>query len=121
MKREIEKYPYGSSVELSETEAKENFISFLKNYGPLTLRIGFFILMTTSYVHADVPGPSPAPGNQCTPAPSPNAPKILPATKEFIGIAAVGLVCAAAATNPVTAMGIAACLLTIAAKACNKL
>ena len=50
--------------------------------------------------------------------PSPN---VLPATKELLGIAAVGLVCAAAAANPVTAMGIAACLVTIAAKACNKL
>ena len=128
MKRETEKYPYGTSLHLSETEAKENFVFFLKQYGPLTLRIGFFILLTSSSVFASdipgpspTPGPSPAPGNQCSPVPSPNAPKILPATKELIGIAAVGIVCAAAATYPVTLMGIAACIVTIAAKACNKL
>ena len=64
---------------------------------------------------------SGAAGKQCAPTPAPNSPNVLPAVKEFIGIAAVGLVCAAAASNPVTAMGIAACLLTIAAKASNKL
>jgi hypothetical protein len=69
---------------------------------------------------ADTPPSGSPAGNQCAPKPSP-APNVLPATKELLGIAAVGLVCAAAAANPVTAMGIAACVLTIAAKACNKL
>ena len=124
MKHEIEKFPYGTSSGLSETEAKENFVNFCKKYGPVTLRIGLFVLMTSSAASAaDTPGSgSVGPtGNQCAPSPAPNSPNVLPATKELVGIAAVGLVCAAAAANPVTAMGIAACLVTIAAKACNKL
>ena len=121
MKREIEKFPYGTESGLSETEAKENFVNFCKEYGPLTLRIGLFTLMMSSPAFAaDTPPSGPA-GNQCVPPPAPNSPNVLPATKELVGIAAVGLVCAAAAANPVTAMGIAACLVTIAAKACNKL
>jgi hypothetical protein len=122
MKREIEKFPYGTGSGLSEAEAKENFVNFCKDYGPLTLRIGLFALMMSSTAFAaDTPPSGPA-GNQCAPTQSPtNSPNVLPATKELVGIAAVGLVCAAAAANPVTAMGIAACLLTIAAKACNKL
>ena len=132
MKREIEKFPYGTSSSLSETEAKKNFVNFCKKYGPLTLRIGLFVLITSSasaVSAADTTAPAPAPGsspvgpagNQCAPSPAPNSPNVVPAAKELVGIAAVGLVCAAAAANPVTAMGIAACLLTIAAKACNKL
>ena len=124
MKREREKFPYGNSSGLSETEAKENFVNFCKKYGPLTLRIGLFVLMTSSAASAsDTPGSGPGgpTGNQCTSSSVPNVPKVLPATKELMGIAAVGLVCAAAAANPVTAMGIAACVVTIAAKACNKL
>ena len=140
MKREIEKFPYGTSSSLSETEAKKNFVNFCKKYGPLTLRIGLFVLITSSAsavsaadttapTPAPAPAPTPAPGsspvgpagNQCAPSPAPNSPNVVPAAKELVGIAAVGLVCAAAAANPVTAMGIAACLLTIAAKACNKL
>ena len=126
MKREIEKFPYGTSSSLSETEAKKNFVNFCKKYGPLTLRIGLFVLITSSAASAaDTPAPGSSPvgpaGNQCAPSPAPKSPNVLPATKELVGIAAVGLVCAAAAASPVTAMGIAACLLTIAAKACNKL
>ena len=134
MKREIEKFPYGTSSSLSETEAKKNFVNFCKKYGPLTLRIGLFVLITSSasaVSAADTTAPAPAPapgsspvgpaGNQCAPSPAPNSPNVVPAAKELVGIAAVGLVCAAAAANPVTAMGIAACLLTVAAKACNKL
>jgi len=65
---------------------------------------------------------APAPGsNQRALAPNLVEPNVLPATKELIGIAAVGLVCTAEASNPVIVMGIPACLLTIAAKACNKL
>ena len=124
MKREIEKFPYGTSSGLSETEAKENFVNFCKKYGTLTLRIGLFVLMTSSAAYAaDTPGSDPVgpTGNQCAPSPAPVSPNVLPAAKELMGIAAVGLVCAAAAASPVTAMGIAACLLTIAAKACYKL
>ena len=120
MKREIEKFPYGTGSGLSETEAKENFVNFCKDYGPLTLRIGLFALMMSSTAFAADTSPSGPAGNQCAPTPT-NSPNVLPATKELVGIAAVGLVCAAAAANPVTAMGIAACLLTIAAKAFNKL
>ena len=131
MKREIEKFPYGTSSSLSETEAKKNFVNFCKKYGPLTLRIGLFVLITliTSSAASAADTPAPAPGsspvgpagNQCAPSPAPKSSNVLPDTKELMGITAVGLVCAAAAANPVTAMGIAACLLTIAAKACNKL
>lgn len=122
MKGEIEKFPYGSGPGLSETEAKENFVNFCKEYGPLTLRIGLFALMmsSSSAFAADTPPSGPG-GSQCAPIPAPKSPNVLPATKELIGIAAVGLVCAAAAANPVTAIGIAACLLTLGAKACNKL
>ena len=130
MKREIEKFPYGTSSSLSETEAKKNFVNFCKKYGPLTLRIGLFVLITSSAsavsaadTTAPAPGSSPVgpAGNQCAPSPAPNSPNVVPAAKELVGIAAVGLVYAAAAANPVTVMGIAACLLTVAAKACNKL
>ena len=116
-KREIEKFPYGTGPGLSETEATKNFVIFCKKYGPLTLRIGLFaIIMSSSAFAADGPSPGPV-----VPSSAPNAPKVLPATKELLGIAAVGLICAAAASNPVTAMGIAACVVTIAAKAANKL
>ena len=126
MKREIEKFFYGTSSSLSETEAKKNFVNFCKKYGPLTLRIGLFVLITSSAASAaDTPAPGSSPvgpaGNQCAPSPAPKSPNVLPATKELVGIAAVGLVCVAAVASPVTAMGIAACLLIITAKACNKL
>ena len=115
MKGEIEKFPYGTSSGLSETEAKENLVNFCKKYGPVTLRIGLFVLMTSLAVSAvDTLGSDPVgpTGNQCTPSPAPNSPNLLPATKELLGIAAVGLVCAAAAANPLTAMGIGARLVT---------
>ena len=128
MKRKIDKFPYKTSSNLSETEAKKNFVNFCRKYGPLTLRIGLFVLITSSASAAsaaDTPAPGSSPvgpaGNQCSPSPAPNSPNVLPATKELLGIAAVGLVCASAAANPVTVMGITACLVTIAAKACNKL
>jgi len=120
-KQELEKFPYGTASGLTDAEAKENFIEFWKKYGPITLRVGLFVvLMSTSALAADtLPAPS-SPG-QCAPAPNPASPTILPATKELLGVAAVGIVCAAAVANPVTALGIAACLLTVAAKAANKL
>lgn len=129
-KREIEKFPYGTSQGLSEEEAKKNlkdFISFCKKYGPTTIRIGLFAIMMSSSASAidgPPPGspPSPTPG-QLTPTPC-RAPglilALLPALKEFLGIAAVGLTCAAAAASPVRGMGIAAYALIIAAKAANK-
>ena len=55
------------------------------------------------------------------PVPAPTSARLLPATKELISVAAVGLVCAAASANPVTALGIAACLITVAAKTVGKL
>ena len=123
MKSEIEKFPYGSGPGLSEIEARENIINFFEDYGLLTLRIGLFALMLSPDAFAiDTTGPvNPVGSNQCAPTPAPNAPKVLPATKELISVAAVALVCAAATTNPVTAIGIAACLVTVAAKAFNKL
>ena len=121
MKREIEKFPYGTGSGLSDIEARKNFLDFCKEYGPLTLRIGLIAFMMSSPAYAaDTPPSGPA-GTQCAPTSSPNQLNVLPATKELVGIAAVGLVCAAASASPVTAMGIAACLLTVAAKACNKL
>ena len=65
-------------------------------------------------------GPS---GNQCSPSPRPTLTtlNIKLATKELVGIAAVGLVCAAASIIPVNVVGIAASVFTIAAKAFNKL
>ena len=112
-KRQIEKFPYGTGPGLSETEAKENFTIFCEKYGSLTLRIGLFALMASSSAFA-VDGP-------VAPAPGPNSAKLLPATKELLSVAAVGLVCAAATANPVSTLGVAACFLTVAAKAANKL
>ena len=121
MKREIEKFLYGTSSGLSEAEAKENFVNFCKKYGPLTLRISLFaLMMSLPAFAADTPPSGPA-RNQCAPTAAPNSPNVLSATKELVSIAAVGLVCATAAANPVTTMGISACLVTVAAKACNKL
>ena len=76
-------------------------------------------MMSSTAFAADTPGSGPVDpsGNQCAPTPAAN---FLPAAKELMDIAAIGLVCAAAAANPVTALGIAACLITIVAKACNK-
>lgn len=72
MTPEIEKFPYGIGSGLSETEAKENFVNVWKKYGPLTLRIGLFALMMSSYVFAaDTPTPGTT-GNQCAPSPGPN-------------------------------------------------
>ena len=121
MKHEIEKFPYGTGSGLSKNEAKENIVNFCKQYVPLTLRIGLFALMMSSSTFAADTLTSGSAGNQCTATPTPNSPNILTATKELVGIAAVGLVCAAAAANPLTVMGISACLLTIVAKAMNKL
>ena len=143
-KRKIEKFPYSTS-DLSQAEAKKNFTNFCRKYGPLTLRMGFFVLMSYSAsaaFAADSPvspvnpvnlsnptspaqgarpvGPS---GNQCSPSPRPTLTtlNIKLVTKELVGIAAVGLVCAAASITPVNVVGIAASVFTIAAKAFNKL
>lgn len=123
MKREIEKFPYGSGSGLSEIEAQRNLSNFCKEYGPLTVRLVFFVWMFSSSSFAvDPPTPTGGPaGNQCAPTPAPNSTNVLPATKELLGAAGVGLICAAAASNPVTALGVAACILAVAAKAFNKL
>src|SRR5210317_2185923 len=110
IKREIEKFPYGTVRGLSEDEAGENiklFLQLMKIYGPTVLRIGLFVCL--------MPGCSFAEGNNVAPSPSPTpAPTGVSLTKEVLGVAAVGIVCAAAAANPVTALGVAACALVIA-------
>lgn len=130
MKREIDKYPYGNSKNLSEAEAKANMVAtkdylldLTKTYGPTVIRIALIALAGSLPAFADgTPAPTPdggsAAGNGAL-VPASNG--VLPATKELLGIAAVGLICAAAAANPVSALGIAACALAIAAKAANKL
>ena len=131
MKREIDKYPYGNSKNLSEAEAKANMVAagdylleLTRIYGPTVIRIALIAVAGSLPAFADgTPSPKPeapssAPGNGAL-VPASNG--VLPATKELLGIAAVGLMCAAAAANPVTALGIAACALAIAAKAANKL
>ncbi len=134
MKREIDKYPYGNSKNLSEAEAKANMVAakdylleLTKIYGPTVIRIALIALAVSSPAFADgTPSPTPdgCPAPSSTPGDGALVPAsngALPATKELLGIAAVGLICAAAAANPVTALGIAACALAIAAKAANKL
>lgn len=121
-KREIDKYPYGKS----EAEARANMIAtrdylleFMQTYGPTSIRIALLASAGSLSAVADgTPAPTSAPGGGAL-VPASNG--VLPATKEFLGIAAVGLICAAAAANPVTVLGIAACALAIAAKAANKL
>ena len=54
--------------------------------------------------------------NQWTPTPAPNSPDVFPAKKELLDIAAVGLVCAATAANPVTDVGIVTCLVNSCGK-----
>lgn len=115
IKREIEKFPYGTVQGLSEDEAGENiklFLQLMKIYGPTVLRIGLFVCL--------MPGCSFAEGTNVAPSPTP-PPTSISVTKEVLGVAAVGIVCAAAAANPVTALGVAACALVIAAKSLNKL
>ena len=119
IKREIEKFPYGTVQGLSEAEARDNIkllLQLIKTYGPTALRIALVVYLIPISASADG---TPAPSNSV--APSGNSLNVLPATKEFLGIAAVGLVCAAAAANPITGLGIAACVVTVVAKACNKL
>ena len=53
-------------------------------------------------------------------APAPQ-PTTVEAVKELLGIGSVALTCAAAASNPVTFMGIGACLIVVLAKAAGKL
>lgn len=122
LKREIEKFPYGTVQGLSEAEARDNIkllLQLIKTYGPTALRIALVVYLIPTSASADG---TPAPSNSSdSVAPSGNSLNVLPATKEFLGIAAVGLVCAAAAANPITALGIAACVVTVVAKACNKL
>lgn len=66
------------------------------------------------------PSPSPnlTPGSQVAPTPQPATVNLLPAGKELLGIGAVGAV---AVSNPVTFMGIGACLIIVLAKAAGKL
>ena len=136
IKREMDKYPYGNSKGLSEDEATANMIAagdylleLTQTYGPTIIRIALIALSGSLAAFADgTPAPSTTPDGCPAPASTPGngalvpaSNGVLPATKELLGIAAVGLICAAAAANPVTALGIAACALAIAAKAANKL
>lgn len=114
IKREIEKFLYGTIEGLSEDEAGENmklFLQIMKNYGLTVLRISLFVYL--------MPTCSFAEGNNV--APSSNTPPTgLSVTKEVLEVAAVYIVCASAA-NPVTALGVGTCALVIAAKSLNKL
>ena len=132
-KREIDKFPYGVSEGLSDNEAKENMykagkglLKVIKIYGPTVLRIALIVYLLPESALADgtpssSPSPNPTPGNQAAPAPQPTTVNLLPAGKELLGIGAVALTCAAAASNPVTFMGIGACLIVVLAKAAGKL
>ena len=123
MKREIDKYPYGTSKNLSEAEAKANILAakdylleLTEIYGPTVIRITLITLAGSLPAFAD--GTSSTPANGAL-VPAKNG--VLPATKELLGIAAVALMCAAATANPVTVLGITACAIGIVAKAANKL
>lgn len=130
-KREIDKFPYGVSEGLTENEAKDNIsktgkslLKIIKVYGPTVLRIALVVYLLPESALADgTPGSTPSSPNSCPTqvAPAPAPLQVLPATKEILGIAAVGLMCAAAAANPVTVLGIAACVVAIAAKGAGKL
>ena len=129
MKRKIDKYPYDNSKNLSEVEAIDNMVSAIdylleltRNYGPTTIiRIALIALSGNLIAFADLdtaPSPTLNPVNGIL-VPASNV--VFPATKELLGIAAVGLICAAAVINPVTPLDIAACALTIGAKTANEL
>ena len=129
-KREIDKFPYGTSEGLSENEAKDNIskvtkslLNIIKNYGPTILRIALVVYLLPESALADgkpsAPSSSPAPGSQVTPAPQPV--NLLPAGKELLGVGAVALTCAAAASAPITFIGIGACIVVVIAKAAGKL
>lgn len=134
-KREIDKFPYGVSEGLTENEAKDNIsktgkslLKIIKVYGPTVLRIALVVYLLPESALADgTPGSTPSSPNNCPTqcpaqvAPAPTQLQVLPATKELLGIAAVGLICAAASANPVTVLGIAACVVAIAAKGAGKL
>ena len=130
-KREIDKFPYGVSEGLTENEAKNNIsktgkglLKMIKVYGPTVLRIALIVyLLPESALADETPGSTPSSPSSCPSqvAPAPAPLQVLPATKEVLGIAAVGLICAAAAANPVTVLGIAACIVAIAAKGAGKL
>ena len=132
-KREINKFPYGTSEELSQNEAKANIskagkslLNIIKSYGPTVLRIALVVYLLPKSALADgtpnsAPSTCPAPGNQVATAPQPTTVNLLPAGKELLGIGAVALTCAAAASNPVTFIGIGACLIVVLAKAAGKL
>ena len=138
IKREIDKYPYGNSQGLSEDEAQSNIIAtgeflleLMEEYGPVVCRVAAIALLKGALpAFAADPSSTPSGGPDSCNSPGsqssggqlvPISNNVLPATKELLGIAAVGLMCAAAAANPVTALGIAACIVAIAAKAANKL
>ena len=130
-KREIDKFPYGVSEGLSDNEAKENMyeagkglLEVTKIYGPTVLRIALIVYLLPESALADgtpSPSPNPTPGSQVASAPQPTTANLLPAGKELLGIGAVALTCAAAASTPVTFMGIGACLIVVLAKAAGKL
>lgn len=121
MKKEINKFPYGTTEVLLEDEAKNTIVALgklllqlIKTYGPTVVRIGLLVyLMPPSAIAKE--------GGSVATSPDPDGLTVLPATKELLGIAAVGLACAAAAVNSVTALGIAACALIVLAKSVNKL
>lgn len=129
-KREIDKFPYGVSEGLSDNEAKENMYKAVKGllevtkfYGPTVLRIALIVYLLPESALADgtpssSPSPNPTSGSQVAPAPQPTT---VEAVKELLGIGSVALTCAAAASNPVTFMGIGACLIVVLAKAAGKL
>ena len=140
IKREIDKYPYGNSQGLSEDEAQSNIIAtgellleLIEEYGPVVCRVAVIVLLKgalPAFAADSSSTPSGGPDNCNNPGSVssdgqgqlvPISGSVLPATKELLGIAAVGLMCAAAAANPVTALGIAACIAAIAAKAAGKL
>ena len=131
-KREIDKFPYGTVEGLSESEAKDNIskatkslLNIIKSYGPTVLRIALVVYLFPESALADgkptSPSPSSAPGSQAAPAPAPQPVNLLPAGKELLGVGAVALTCAAAASAPITVIGIGACIVVVIAKAAGKL
>ena len=146
IKRESQKYPYGSR-DLSNIEAKKNFTNFWNNYGLLTMSLLFVMLCSSpaycvdpSPIHGNTPGTNPngpasvpknppapgsspgsAPTGNCVPASNPNSPNFKPAVKELVSATGVALVCIEATTTPVSTFGVIACVVTVLAKAFDKL
>ena len=129
-KREIDKFPYGISEGLTENEAKDNIfkagkglLKIIKIYGPTVLKIALVVyLLPESTLANETPSSSSSTNpTEVAPATQPTTVRLLPAGKELLGIGAVALTCAAAASTPVTFMGIGACLIVVLAKAAGKL